>query len=189
MICEKCGEPIAQHALYCENCGARVAPREAPVSADVPREAEGERHAAPKDEASPAEEAAQESAAHREVPWPEGAQEAEKSPLEKPEDGAQKKRRGRRKKEQAPAEPIPPEDLVPLTTAQCVGVLLAFCVPVLNLILMLKWAYAARGNESRRSLARAGLILTGVCICAAIAALAVFTFAVSMGLVSVGGVV
>ena len=109
--------------------------------------------------------------------------------LEKPEDGAQKKRRERRKKEQAPAEPIPPEDLIPLTTAQCVGVLLAFCVPVLNLILMLKWAYAARGNESRRSLARAGLILTGVCIGAAIAALAVFTFAVSMGLVSVGGVV
>ena len=25
MICEKCGEPIAQDALYCENCGARAA--------------------------------------------------------------------------------------------------------------------------------------------------------------------
>ncbi|MFQ9681685.1 MAG: zinc-ribbon domain-containing protein [Ruthenibacterium lactatiformans] len=25
MICEKCGEPIAQDALYCENCGARGA--------------------------------------------------------------------------------------------------------------------------------------------------------------------
>ena len=25
MICEKCGEPIAQDALYCENCVARAA--------------------------------------------------------------------------------------------------------------------------------------------------------------------
>ena len=63
------------------------------------------------------------------------------------------------------------------------------CVPVLNLVLMLKWAYAARGNESRRSLARAGLILTGVCIGASIVVLAAVTLAVSMGLVSVGGVV
>lgn len=89
-----------------------------------------------------------------------------------------------------PADPpIPPEDMIPLSTGQCVGILLALCVPVLNLVLMLKWAYAARGNESRRSLARAGLILTGVCIGASIVVLAAVTFAVSMGLVSVGGVV
>ena len=79
--------------------------------------------------------------------------------------------------------------MIPLTTGQCVGILLALCVPVLNLVLMLKWAYAARGNESRRRLARAGLILTGVCIGASIVVLAAVTFAVSMGLVSVGGVV
>ena len=70
------------------------------------------------------------------------------------------------------------------------GILLALCVPVLNLVLMLKWGlWPGQGNESRRSLARAGLILTGVCIGASIVVLAAVTFAVSMGLVSVGGVV
>ena len=100
-----------------------------------------------------------------------------------------KRRRAKREKMPPADPPIPPEDMIPLTTGQCVGILLALCVPVLNLVLMLKWAYAARGNESRRSLARAGLILTGVCIGASIVVLAAVTFAVSMGLVSVGGVV
>ena len=139
MICEKCGEPIAQDALYCENCGARAA-----LQAD----------------------AAQARSA-----------------------SARKRRRAKREKMPPADPPIPPEDMIPLTTGQCVGILLALCVPVLNLVLMLKWAYAARGNESRRSLARAGLILTGVCIGASIVVLAAVTFAVSMGLVSVGGVV
>ena len=35
MICEKCGEPIAQDALYCENCGARAA-----LQADAAQSAE-----------------------------------------------------------------------------------------------------------------------------------------------------
>ena len=35
MICEKCGEPIAQDALYCENCGARAA-----LQADAAQNAE-----------------------------------------------------------------------------------------------------------------------------------------------------
>ena len=146
MICEKCGEPIAQDALYCENCGARAA-----LQADAAQNAAQAR-----------------SASARE---------------------SMKRRRAKREKMPPADPPIPPEDMIPLTTGQCVGILLALCVPVLNLVMMLKWAYAARGNESRQSLARAGLILTGVCIGASIVVLAAVTFAVSMGLVSVGGVV
>lgn len=170
MICEKCGEPIAQDALYCENCGARAA-----LQADAAQNAEQARSAS----------------ARESMPLDEGGSLEQENPA--PEDAARpgrKRRRAKREKMPPPAEsPVPPEDMVPLTTGQCVGILLALCVPVLNLVLMLKWAYAARGNESRRSLARAGLILTGVCIGASIVVLAAVTFAVSMGLVSVGGVV
>ena len=170
MICEKCGEPIAQDALYCENCGARAA-----LQADAAQSAE-QAHSA---------------AARKSMPLDEGGSLEQENPA--PEDAARpgrKRRRAKREKMPPPAEsPVPPEDMIPLTTGQCVGILLALCVPVLNLVLMLKWAYAARGNESRRSLARAGLILTGVCIGASIVVLAAVTFAVSLGLVSVGGVV
>ena len=164
MICEKCGEPIAQDALYCENCGARAA-----LQADAAQNAAQARSAS----------------ARKSMPLDEGGSPAS-------EDAARpgrKRRRAKREKMPPADPPIPPEDMIPLTTGQCVGILLALCVPVLNLVLMLKWAYAARGNESRRSLARAGLILTGVCIGASIVVLAAVTFAVSMGLVSVGGVV
>ena len=165
MICEKCGEPIAQDALYCENwAGARGAAGGrgagafrvcAEKHAFGRRRKPGTGNPAPEDAARP----------------------------------GRKRRRAKREKMPPADPPIPPEDMIPLTTGQCVGILLALCVPVLNLVLMLKWAYAARGNESRRSLARAGLILTGVCIGASIVVLAAVTFAVSMGLVSVGGVV
>lgn len=90
---------------------------------------------------------------------------------------------------QSPADTVAPADLAPLTTAQCVGILLAFCVPVLNWILMLTWAYAPRGNESRRSMARAGLVLTGVVIGLTVVGLACALAAVSLGLVQTGGVV
>ena len=166
MICEKCGEPIAQDALYCENCGARAA-----LQADAAQNAAQARSAS----------------ARKSMPLDEGG-----SQNPAPEDAARpgrKRRRAKREKMPPADPPIPPEDMIPLTTGQCVGILLALCVPVLNLVLMLKWAYAAQGNESRRSLARAGLILAGVCIGASIVVLAAVTFAVSMGLVSVGGVV
>ena len=176
MICEKCGEPIAQDALYCENCGARAA-----LQADAAQNAAQARSAS----------------ARKSMPLDEGGSPEQENPAS--EDAARpgrKRRRAKREKMPPADPPIPlfrshssPEDMIPLTTGQCVGILLALCVPVLNLVLMLKWAYAARGNESRRSLARAGLILTGVCIGASIVVLAAVTFAVSMGLVSVGGVV
>ena len=175
MICEKCGEPIAQDALYCENCGARAA-----LQADAAQSAEQAQNA----------EQARSASARKSMPLDEGGSLEQENPA--PEDAARpgrKRRRAKREKMPPADPPIPPEDMIPLTTGQCVGILLALCVPVLNLVLMLKWAYAARGNESRRSLARAGLILTGVCIGASIVVLAAVTFAVSMGLVSVGGVV
>ena len=175
MICEKCGEPIAQDALYCENCGARAA-----LQADAAQSAEQAQNA----------EQARSASARESMPLDEGGSLEQENPA--PEDAARPgRKRCRAKREKMPPAdpPIPPEDMIPLTTGQCVGILLALCVPVLNLVLMLKWAYAARGNESRRSLARAGLILTGVCIGASIVVLAAVTFAVSMGLVSVGGVV
>lgn len=175
MICEKCGEPIAQDALYCENCGARAA-----LQADAAQSAEQAQNA----------EQARSASARESMPLDEGGSLEQENPA--PEDAARpgrKRRRAKREKMPPADPPIPPEDMIPLTTGQCVGILLALCVPVLNLVLMLKWAYAARGNESRRSLARAGLILTGVCIGASIVVLAAVTFAVSMGLVSVGGVV
>ena len=161
MICEKCGEPIAQDALYCENCGARAA-----LQADAAQNAAQARSAS----------------ARKSMPLDEGGSPEQENPAS--EDAARpgrKRRRAKREKMPPADPPIPPEDMIPLTTGQCVGILLALCV--------LKWAYAARGNESRRSLARAGLILTGVCIGASIVVLAAVTFAVSMGLVSVGGVV
>lgn len=175
MICEKCGEPIAQDALYCENCGARAA-----LQADAAQSAEQAQNA----------EQARSASARESMPLDEGGSLEQENPA--PEDAARpgrKRRRAKREKMPPADPPIPPEDMIPLTTGQCVGILLALCVPVLNLVLMLKWAYAAQGNESRRSLARAGLILTGVCIGASIVVLAAVTFAVSMGLVSVGGVV
>lgn len=85
--------------------------------------------------------------------------------------------------------PLGPEALRPLTTAQCVGILLAFCVPVLNLILMVVWAYAPQGNESRRSMARAGLILAGTVIALAIMGLSVFLILVHTGYLSLTGVI
>ena len=85
--------------------------------------------------------------------------------------------------------PLSPQALVPLTTAQCIGILLAFCVPVLNLILMVVWAYAPQGNESRRSMARAGLILSGAVIALAIVGLSAFLILVHTGYISLTGVV
>ena len=86
-------------------------------------------------------------------------------------------------------EPLAPEALLPLTTAECVGILLVFCVPVLNLILMLVWAYAPQGNESRRSLARAGLILCGAVMALAIMGLSVFLILVNTGYITLTGIV
>ena len=123
MICEKCGEPIAQDALYCENCGARAA-----LQADAAQ--------------------ARSASARKSMPLDEGGSPEQENPAS--EDAARpgrKRRRAKREKMPPADPPIPPEDMIPLTTGQCVGILLALCVPVLNLVLMLKWAYAARGNE------------------------------------------
>lgn len=114
MSCRQCGEPAAEHARYCEACGAPLAQREG-------------------------------------GPAPEAA---------------------------------------PLTTGQCVCVLLAFCVPVLNWILMIRWAYGEKTrSESLRSLARAALLLTGVCIGAVIIGLIGLILAVRLGLFPVVGVI
>ena len=169
MICEKCGEPIAQDALYCENCGARAA-----LQADAAQNAAQARSAS----------------ARKSMPLDEGGSPEQENPAS--EDAARpgRKRRRAKREKMPPADPrIPPGDMIPLTTGQCVCILLALCVPVAHPVLVRTRAYAARGTGGRRSLARAGLILTGVCIGASIVVLAAVTFAVSMGLVSVGGVV
>lgn len=93
------------------------------------------------------------------------------------------------KKAEKPEEPLPPEALVPLTTAQCTGILLAFCVPVLNLILMVLWAYAPQGNENRRSMARAGLILCGAVMALAIMGLSIFLILVNTGYIIFTGTI
>lgn len=80
---------------------------------------------------------------------------------------------------------LPKEDLVPLTTPQCVWMLLAMLIPVLNVILMLKWAYSERGNESRRSFARAGLILLGIVLAVLIVVLASVLAGLQMGWLTV----
>lgn len=85
--------------------------------------------------------------------------------------------------------PLAPQALMPLTTAQCVGILLAFCVPVLGLILMVIWAYAPQGNESRRSMARAGLILFGAVLALAIIGLSVFLILASTGHLALTGTI
>lgn len=86
-------------------------------------------------------------------------------------------------------EPLAPEALMPLTTAQCVGILLAFCVPVLNLVLMVVWAYAPRENENRRSMARAGLILCGTVMALAIMGLSIFLVLVNTGYIVLTGTI
>lgn len=93
------------------------------------------------------------------------------------------------KKAEKEAQPLPPEALVPLTTGQSLCILLAFCVPVANLILMLIWAYAPQGNENRRSMARAGLILFGIALLLAILGLSVFLALLGMGVITVTGVI
>ncbi|MFR9160893.1 MAG: zinc-ribbon domain-containing protein [Ruthenibacterium lactatiformans] len=128
MICEKCGEPIAQDALYCENCGARAA-----LQADAAQNAAQARSAS----------------ARKSMPLDEGGSPEQENPAS--EDAARpgrKRRRAKREKMPPADPPIPPEDMIPLTTGQCVGILLALCVPVLNLVLMLKWAYAARATRA-----------------------------------------
>lgn len=101
--------------------------------------------------------------------------------------GTRVPRKANKRKQEA--EPLPPEALVPLTTGQSLCILLAFCVPVANLILMLIWAYAPRGNESRRSMARAGLILFGAALLLAILGLSVFLILLDAGVISVTGVI
>lgn len=92
-------------------------------------------------------------------------------------------------KAEKPEESLAPQALQPLTTAQCVGILLAFCVPLLNLILMVVWAYAPQGNESRRSLACAGLILCGAVMVLAIMGLSAFLILVNMGYITLMGTI
>lgn len=103
--------------------------------------------------------------------------------------GTPVKKKPAAKKTEKAEEPLSPEALVPLTTAQCIGILLAFCVPVLNLILMVVWAYAPQGNESRRSMARAGLIVFGVALALAIMGLSLFLILVNTGYITLTGVI
>ena len=94
MICEKCGEPIAQDALYCENCGARAA-----LQADAAQNAAQARSAS----------------ARKSMPLDEGGSPEQENPA--PEDAARpgrKRRRAKREKMPPPAEsPVPPEDMFP----------------------------------------------------------------------------
>ena len=55
--------------------------------------------------------------------------------------------------------------------------------------MMLIWAYAPEGNESRRSLARAGLILLGMALLLAILGLSIFLVLLNTGMISVTGVI
>lgn len=80
------------------------------------------------------------------------------------------------------------EQAQPLTTTQCVLILAAFAVPVVNLILMFLWAYGAHTNENRRSLARAGLALTAFLMGFAIVVLGGFVLSVRLGFISLTGV-
>ena len=75
MICEKCGEPIAQDALYCENCGARAA-----LQADAAQSAEQARSAS----------------ARESMPLDEGGSLEQENPA--PEDAARPGRKRRRAK-------------------------------------------------------------------------------------------
>ena len=71
MICEKCGEPIAQDALYCENCGARAA-----LQADAAQSAEQAQNA----------EQARSASARESMPLDEGGSLEQENPA--PEDAA-----------------------------------------------------------------------------------------------------
>ena len=95
MICEKCGEPIAQDALYCENCGARAA-----LQADAAQNAAQARSAS----------------ARKSMPLDEGGSPEQENPAS--EDAARpgrKRRRAKREKMPPADPPIPPEDMIPLT--------------------------------------------------------------------------
>lgn len=88
----------------------------------------------------------------------------------------------------ASAQEISSECTKPLTVIQCALILLAFAVPVVNIIVMFMWAYGTNTNENRRNLAYAGLILLGILMGLAIVGLSLFVLAVHFGFLSLTGV-
>jgi len=50
----------------------------------------------------------------------------------------------------------------PLSVRQYIVMFLLLCVPILNIILLLKWSFGASVNPSKRNFARASLILLAV---------------------------
>lgn len=67
--------------------------------------------------------------------------------------------------------PVPPDArpprgarFAPMTVGGYIGTFLLLCLPVANLVLLIVWACGGCVNENKRNLARALLILYGICV-------------------------
>ena len=67
----------------------------------------------------------------------------------------------------------------PMSIGNYIGYFLLMCIPVANLILLIVWSCGGCKNQNKRNLARAMLILYGICVVLAIVFLLILNYAVN----------
>jgi len=156
-FCTDCGANVADGVRFCTACGAPMA-AEAPVqqpAAPPPPQAAQEYQAAyqPQPEYQP-------PAYQAPVYQPPAQPAYQPAPMAAPVPAAAP----------APSEPPPAKGgrYAPIGAFGFIGYFIVFAIPILGLILSIKWSFDKTGNVNRRGLARAMLVFMAIALAAAI---------------------
>lgn len=192
MICRNCGRELPEDARFCGRCGAPVV-RPAAAAPAAPSTPAPEQAAPAAEQSTPAAEQSA-PAAEQSAPAPEQAASAPEQAT-----AAHTAPAAERPQPQIPpplssgapswsssgapaAAPAPAQqaaDASPLRTGQFFLMDLVCAIPLVNIVVLLVWAFADNTNLNRRNYARARLIWVAVGIVLTILALVVLIWAMS----------
>ncbi len=167
MICRKCGRELPDDARFCGTCGTPVnfsAPAAEPAAPQPPMAPQQSEEVPP----PPATEPAAPGAATGNYSYNYGGQATPPPAAPQPV--------------QAPMAPPPAPNLdAPMSTGQFLLQELICIVPVVNLVMLLIWAFSDNTNTNRKNWSRARLILVGISVVLSIIFLVILILAFSAG--------
>ena len=132
--CTQCGAELRDGIAFCTECGAKVAAPQPPQQAAPPTSP-----AAPVYQASPPRQPVYQAPPPQQPVYQQPVQPAPQQTLEQSVQGTKYE---------------------PITTGGFIGIMLLLCIPILGFILLIVWACGGCRKISKRSFARATLILT-----------------------------
>ena len=159
MLCENCGNLIAEGSKFCMSCGEKIEIKEAAqeVAASVESIASMESTAAAGSDPIPAAPSMPAQPTQSQAVPPPARQTVQ--PVQPVAQPIQQTIHSSAAQEVPPEKIQKPASIKPLPVWKYIGIFLLLCIPVLGLVMLFVWSFGESFNRNTKNFARASLIL------------------------------